>query len=99
VFALFLCPAYQVIIWSLAGFRLFEVSTRCDSDSGEACGSDRMSNGVLKGSGRTARGANPGEIGGYAASTLKGLDSGCSTLTGLFVRAPMIPGFHPGCSV
>ena len=56
--------------------------------------------GILKGSDKTARGANPGEIADYAVSTLKGLDSGCSTLTGLYVRGTDdSQGFNLGCSV
>jgi hypothetical protein len=56
--------------------------------------------GILKGSDKTARGANPGEIADYAVSTLKGLDSGCSTLTGLYVRGTDdSQGFTLGCSV
>ena len=67
---------------------------------GEAWGSNRMSAGIPKGSGRTARGANPGEIEGYAVSTLKGSDSNCSTLAGFSVRGTGdSQGFTLGCSV
>ena len=45
--------------------------------------------GTLKGSGRTARGANPGKSHTHGMSILQGLDSSCATL------AKITPAYRP----